>query len=70
VAIDGSWRLLRYNMFPVPFGVRVRVSIGAPIVRRPGDDPGRLLEQAEAWIRATIQGWRASDTARRETEAP
>src|SRR5438067_8736491 len=32
VVIDGSWRLLRHNLFPVPFGVRVRVLLGAPIM--------------------------------------
>lgn len=60
VAIDGSWRLLRHNMFPVPFGVRVRVSIGTPIVRSPGDDPAALLTAAERAIREAISGWRAS----------
>jgi 1-acyl-sn-glycerol-3-phosphate acyltransferase len=70
VAIDGSWRLLRYNMFPVPFGVRVRVSIGTPIERREGEDPAILLAQAEAWIRHTIEEWRASDAARVEANAP
>ena len=31
VCIDESWRLLRYNLRPVPFGTRVRVWIGDPI---------------------------------------
>jgi 1-acyl-sn-glycerol-3-phosphate acyltransferase len=31
VAIDGSWRLMRYRMRPVPFGVRVRCTVLAPI---------------------------------------
>ena len=31
VAIDGSWQLMRYRMWPVPFGVRVRCTVLAPI---------------------------------------
>lgn len=31
VAIDGSWRLMRYRMRPVPFGVRVQCTVLAPI---------------------------------------
>ena len=42
-AIDGSWELLRHGMRPVPFGTRVRVRLGAPIPRVPGEDPLALL---------------------------
>ena len=31
VAIDGSWELMRYRMWPVPFGVRVKCTVLAPI---------------------------------------
>ena len=31
VAIDGSWELMRYSMRPIPFGVRVRCTVLAPI---------------------------------------
>ena len=58
VVIDGSWRLLRHNMFPVPFGIRVRVSIGAPIPRRPDDDEEELLRVVEERIRGTLERWR------------
>ncbi len=58
VVIDGSWRLLRHNLMPVPFGVRVRVSIAEPIQRRPGDDGESLLDQVEGQIRATLDRWR------------
>jgi 1-acyl-sn-glycerol-3-phosphate acyltransferase len=58
VVIDGSWRLLRHNLLPVPFGVRVRVSIAEPIRRRPGDDDEGLLRQVEAQIRVTLDRWR------------
>jgi 1-acyl-sn-glycerol-3-phosphate acyltransferase len=58
VAIDGSWELLRHGMRPVPFGTRVRVHLGAPIARVPGEDPAALLARVEDEIRGTIAGWR------------
>jgi 1-acyl-sn-glycerol-3-phosphate acyltransferase len=58
VAIDGSWQLLRHGMWPVPFGTRVRVHLGAPLPRVPGDDDGALLARAEREIRGTLARWR------------
>ena len=61
VVIDGSWHLLRHNLFPVPFGMRVRVSIGDPIPRTPSDDAAELLRRAEHDIRATMDCWRGKE---------
>jgi 1-acyl-sn-glycerol-3-phosphate acyltransferase len=58
VAIDESWRLLRYNYLPVPFGTRVRVWIGAPIVRRPEEDGAAVLAEVRTRIGATLDRWR------------
>jgi 1-acyl-sn-glycerol-3-phosphate acyltransferase len=58
VVIDESWRLLRHNYLPVPFGTRVRVYLGAPITRRAGDDPSALLAQVHAEIARTLTRWR------------
>jgi 1-acyl-sn-glycerol-3-phosphate acyltransferase len=58
VAIDESWRLLRHNYLPVPFGTRVRVHLGAPIARQPGEDPEALLERVRDEIAATLARWR------------
>jgi 1-acyl-sn-glycerol-3-phosphate acyltransferase len=60
VTIDGSWRLLRHNLLPVPFGTRVRVHIGAPMARSGADDGDELLRRAEEDIRATLARWRAA----------
>jgi 1-acyl-sn-glycerol-3-phosphate acyltransferase len=57
--IDGSWKLLRYNLLPVPFGVVVRVRFSDPIPRTPGDDASVLLERAHAEILATLEQWRS-----------
>ena len=62
VTIDGSWRLLRHNLMPVPFGVRVRVSIAAPIDRHPDEDPEALMRRAERQIHDVLEGWRAKST--------
>jgi 1-acyl-sn-glycerol-3-phosphate acyltransferase len=59
VAIDESWRLLRFKLMPIPFGTRVRVRIGAPIARRPDEDLPALLEAARAEIERTLAHWRA-----------
>jgi hypothetical protein len=60
VTIDESWRLLRFNLLPVPFGVRVHVRIGTPIERHPGEDPRALLEEAREQIEKTLAGWRSA----------
>jgi 1-acyl-sn-glycerol-3-phosphate acyltransferase len=58
VAIDESWRLLRYNYLPVPFGTRVRVHVGSPIERRADEDPTALLERARTEIAQALDRWR------------
>ena len=58
VAIDESWRLLRRNLLPIPFGTRVRVRIGAPIARRPDEDRTQLLADARDEIARTLAGLR------------
>jgi len=60
VAIDGSWRLLRFNLWPVPFGTRVRVHIGAPRERRPDEDRRALLEECRSEIESTLARWRGA----------
>jgi 1-acyl-sn-glycerol-3-phosphate acyltransferase len=59
VAIDESWRLLRFRLMPVQAGVRVRVKIGAPIARRADEDRQALLDHARAEIERTLERWRA-----------
>lgn len=58
VTIDGSWKVFRNGMFPVPFGTKVRLSFGRPIERAPGD-AAAVTERAESEIRKTLESWRA-----------
>jgi 1-acyl-sn-glycerol-3-phosphate acyltransferase len=62
VCIDQSWRLLRHNLRPVPFGVTLHVWIGDPIARRPDEDREALLAAVEASIGAALN--RQRDAAR------
>jgi len=55
VCIDQSWRLLRHNLLPVPFGVTVRVWIGNPIPRRREEEPAALLASVETASRARVE---------------
>jgi len=59
VCIDGSWQLLRSNLWPVPFGTRVRVQIDDPIPRRPDEDRAALLATVEERIRTALAQHRA-----------
>jgi 1-acyl-sn-glycerol-3-phosphate acyltransferase len=63
VAIDGSWRLLRHNLLPVPWGVRVRVRIAEPIARRPGEDADAVIARVRDEIAATLAHWRTAGDA-------
>jgi 1-acyl-sn-glycerol-3-phosphate acyltransferase len=58
-AIDGSWRVFQRNMFPIPYGAKVRVRFGEPISREPGESPVEVLDRCRVWIEATIEEWRS-----------
>ena len=58
VAIDESWRLLQHNFLPVPWGVRVRVHIGAPIARQAGEDGARAARARARRDRVVLARWR------------
>ena len=61
--IDESWRLFRFNLWPVPFGTRIRVYIGAPIERQPEEDHLALLSEVRHQMERVIARWRAAQHA-------
>jgi hypothetical protein len=42
----------------VPFGTRVRVYMGDPIARQPGEDRTALLQRVRQEISAVLERWR------------
>jgi len=54
VCIDQSWRLLRDNLMPVPFGTRVRVWVGDPIARHKDENREAILGRCEELIRTAL----------------
>lgn len=56
--IDGSWKVFAHNMFPVPFGTRVRVRFGEPIDRSGDEDAADVAEQCHAWAQKVLGSWK------------
>ena len=56
VTIAGSWRFLLFNLWPVPWGTRIRIKYGKPMPRTQSDEA--LFEEAEKQIDATLCAWR------------
>ena len=54
IAIDRSWELVRYKMFPVPFGIRVRMKI-FPSIEPKTQEPEVIIKKIEALIREEIR---------------
>lgn len=59
-AIDGSWKLLSHRLFPIPFGTRINVRFGAPILRKAGDNAQEVLDETRSRIADSLDAWRAS----------
>jgi hypothetical protein len=50
-------------MFPLPWGVRVRVAVGEPIPRRPDEDREALVERVRNVMQGTLTRWRDGTSA-------
>lgn len=55
--IDGSWKVFARNMFPIPYGTRVRVRFGDLIERTPDEDPSEITQRCALWADETLQEW-------------
>ena len=55
--IDGSWKVFAHNMFPIPFGTRVRVMFADPIPRKADEDPAAIVERCHQWASRTLDSW-------------
>jgi len=46
-------------MLPVPWGIRIRVGLGAPIARMEGEDRAALIARVRDEIDAMLRRWRS-----------
>ena len=61
--IDGSWKVFANNMFPIPFGTRVRVKFGEPIPRTPAQDAIEITQRIERWAVDQLAEWHRGEDA-------
>ena len=61
--IDGSWKVFANNMFPIPFGTRVKVKFGEPVPRSDDEDPDEIVERCERWAIDQLESWHHGDDA-------
>jgi 1-acyl-sn-glycerol-3-phosphate acyltransferase len=55
VAIAGTWRLTRYRVRPIPFGVSVSATVLEPVPRE-GVEAKQAVAEAEARLRGFLEG--------------
>ena len=60
--IDGSWRVFANNMFPIPYGTRVRVRFGEPIERTPDEEPSEITARCASWADDVLKEWNQEDS--------
>lgn len=68
VAIDGSWELLRFNFKPIPWGVKLKLHVFAPITERL-EDPSAQIRQIENTIRKHLNQAPIDTSEQREDRA-
>ena len=56
--IDGSWRVFERNMFPIPFGTRVKVEFGEPFQRSSDEDSAVVVERCREWSQGVLDSWK------------
>ena len=61
ICIHNSWRIMENELRPIPRGIHLRMWIGAPLERSPGEDRMALMRCAEEQIRTTLERFRSLD---------
>ncbi|MCO6432362.1 MAG: 1-acyl-sn-glycerol-3-phosphate acyltransferase [Deltaproteobacteria bacterium] len=59
VVISGSWQILRYNFWPVPYGIRVKVRVLAVLEHR-NRDAKEVCSTVEEMIRSELESLQQS----------
>ena len=58
--VDGSWKVFKNNMLPIPYGTKVRVRFGEPIARHAGESVDAIVEACRVFAEATLAEWHSS----------
>ena len=54
VALENSWKIMRHNFLPIPWGIPLQMWIGDPMPRDPQEDRKALIDEIEARVRASV----------------
>jgi hypothetical protein len=52
VTIDGTWELLRYNFWPVPYGIKITITVGLP--EKLEQDSSKQIQRIEGEIASVL----------------
>lgn len=52
VALENSWKIMRHDFLPIPWGIQLGMWIGDPMPRHPDEDCKALIDEIEARVRA------------------
>jgi 1-acyl-sn-glycerol-3-phosphate acyltransferase len=52
VTIDGTWKLLRYNFWPVPYGITITITVGLP--EKIEQDSSKQIQKIEGEIASLL----------------
>ncbi len=63
VTIDGSWKVLAYRCWPIPFGIQVRVKIGKTLNRKDFPDLRALRAEAFKTVQENLAAMRTKTVA-------
>ena len=63
VALDGGWKIMKHNFFPIPFGTRLRMRVGDPIPRQVDEDLSGVIKEARRFVDDTLNEWRGVEAS-------
>lgn len=55
--IDGSWKVFANNMFPIPFGTKVRIKFGEPLSRWSTESAESVAAHCHEWASEVFASW-------------
>jgi len=68
VALENSWKIMRHDFLPIPWGIQLKMWVGDPIPRHTDEDRKALIDQIEAKVREGGVRLRGEDPAEPASE--